>query len=59
VLVSVFIPTLDRPKLLLRTIDNAVRQTHREIEVIVWPIGRTRKRHQRFRRWVIPASSWS
>jgi glycosyltransferase involved in cell wall biosynthesis len=34
-LVSVVIPTLDRPKLLLRAIDSALRQTHREIEVIV------------------------
>jgi glycosyltransferase involved in cell wall biosynthesis len=35
VLVSVIIPTLDRPKLLLRAIDSVLRQTHREIEVIV------------------------
>ena len=34
-LVSVIIPTLDRPKLLLRAIDSVLRQTHREIEVIV------------------------
>jgi glycosyltransferase involved in cell wall biosynthesis len=35
VLVSVIIPTLDRPKLLLRAIDSVLRQTHQEIEVIV------------------------
>jgi glycosyltransferase involved in cell wall biosynthesis len=34
-LVSVVIPTLDRPKLLLRAIDSVLRQTHREIEAIV------------------------
>ena len=34
-LVSVVIPTLDRPKLLLRAVDSVLRQTHREIEVIV------------------------
>jgi glycosyltransferase involved in cell wall biosynthesis len=34
-LVSVVIPTLDRPKLLLRAIDSVLRQTHHEIEVIV------------------------
>ena len=34
-LVSVIIPTLDRPKLLLRAIDSVLRQTHHEIEVIV------------------------
>jgi len=34
-LVSVVIPTLDRPKLLLRAINSVLRQTHREIEVIV------------------------
>jgi glycosyltransferase involved in cell wall biosynthesis len=34
-LVSVVIPTLDRPSLLLRAIDSVLRQTHREIEVIV------------------------
>jgi glycosyltransferase involved in cell wall biosynthesis len=34
-LVSVIIPTLDRPKLLLRAIDSVLRQTHQEIEVIV------------------------
>jgi glycosyltransferase involved in cell wall biosynthesis len=34
-LVSVVIPTLDRPKLLLRAIDSVLRQTHQEIEVIV------------------------
>jgi len=34
-LVSVVIPTLDRPKLLLRAIESVLRQTHREIEVIV------------------------
>jgi glycosyltransferase involved in cell wall biosynthesis len=34
-LVSVIIPTLDRPKLLLRAIDSVLRQTHREVEVIV------------------------
>jgi glycosyltransferase involved in cell wall biosynthesis len=35
VLVSVVIPTLHRPKLLLRAIDSVLRQTHQEIEVIV------------------------
>src|SRR5215470_6001035 len=34
-LVSVVIPTLDRPKLLLRAIDSVLRQTHHEIELIV------------------------
>jgi glycosyltransferase involved in cell wall biosynthesis len=34
-LVSVVIPTLDRPELLLRAIDSVLRQTHQEIEVIV------------------------
>jgi glycosyltransferase involved in cell wall biosynthesis len=34
-LVSVVIPTLDRPQLLLRAINSALRQTHKEIEVIV------------------------
>jgi glycosyltransferase involved in cell wall biosynthesis len=34
-LVSVVIPTLDRPKLLMRAIDSVLRQTHHEIEVIV------------------------
>ena len=34
-LVSVVVPTLDRPKLLLRAIDSVLRQTHQEIEVIV------------------------
>ena len=34
-LVSVVIPTLDRPKLLLRAIDSVLRQTHQEIEIIV------------------------
>jgi glycosyltransferase involved in cell wall biosynthesis len=34
-LVSVVIPTLDRPTLLLRAIDSVLRQTHQEIEVIV------------------------
>jgi glycosyltransferase involved in cell wall biosynthesis len=34
-LVSVIIPTLDRPKLLLRAIDSVLRQTHRDIEIIV------------------------
>jgi glycosyltransferase involved in cell wall biosynthesis len=34
-LVSVVIPTIDRPKLLLRAIDSVLRQTHHEIEVIV------------------------
>jgi glycosyltransferase involved in cell wall biosynthesis len=34
-LVSVIVPTLDRPKLLLRAIDSVLRQTHQEIEVIV------------------------
>jgi glycosyltransferase involved in cell wall biosynthesis len=35
VLVSVVIPTLDRPELLLRAINSVLRQTHPEIEVIV------------------------
>jgi glycosyltransferase involved in cell wall biosynthesis len=35
VLVSVIIPTLDRPRLLLRAVDSVVRQTHRDIEIIV------------------------
>jgi glycosyltransferase involved in cell wall biosynthesis len=34
-LVSVVIPTLDRPTLLLRAIDSVLRQTHQEIEIIV------------------------
>jgi glycosyltransferase involved in cell wall biosynthesis len=34
-LVSVIIPTLDRPKLLLRAIDSVLRQTHHDIEAIV------------------------
>ncbi len=34
-LVSVVIPTLDRPKLLVRAIDSVLRQTHQEIEIIV------------------------
>ena len=34
-LVSVIIPTLDRPKLLLRAVDSVLRQTHQEIEIIV------------------------
>jgi glycosyltransferase involved in cell wall biosynthesis len=34
-LVSVVIPTLDRPKLLLRAINSVLRQTHQEIEIIV------------------------
>src|SRR5579862_1754185 len=34
-LVSVVIPTLDRPKLLLRAIHSVLKQTYREIEVIV------------------------
>jgi glycosyltransferase involved in cell wall biosynthesis len=34
-LVSVVVPTLDRPKLLLRAIDSVLRQTHQEIELIV------------------------
>src|SRR5215470_2160101 len=34
-LVSVVIPTLDRPKLLLRSINSVLRQTHQEIEIIV------------------------
>src|SRR5438445_3074542 len=34
-LVSVVIPTLNRPKLLLRAIDSVLRQTHQEIEIIV------------------------
>jgi GT2 family glycosyltransferase len=34
-LVSVVIPTLNRPKLLLRAINSVLRQTHRQIEVIV------------------------
>ncbi len=35
VLVSVIIPTLNRPKLLLRAIGSVLRQTHKEIEIIV------------------------
>ena len=34
-LVSVVIPTLDRPKLLLRAIDSVLYQTYEKIEVIV------------------------
>ena len=34
-LVSVIIPTLDRPKLLLRAIDSVLRQTYQDIELIV------------------------
>jgi glycosyltransferase involved in cell wall biosynthesis len=34
-LVSVVVPTLDRPKLLLRAIDSVLRQTYQEIELIV------------------------
>jgi glycosyltransferase involved in cell wall biosynthesis len=34
-LVSVVIPTLDRPELLLRAIDSVLKQTHQEIEIIV------------------------
>jgi glycosyltransferase involved in cell wall biosynthesis len=34
-LVSVIIPTLDRPKLLLRAIDSVVCQTHHEMDIIV------------------------
>lgn len=34
-LVSVVIPTLDRPSLLLRAINSVLRQTHQQIEVIV------------------------
>ena len=34
-LVSVIIPTLERPKLLLRAVGSVLRQTHRELEVIV------------------------
>lgn len=34
-LVSVVIPTLHRPKLVLRAIDSVLRQTHNEIEVVV------------------------
>jgi len=34
-LVSVVIPTLNRPKLLLRAIDSVIHQTHQQIEVIV------------------------
>jgi glycosyltransferase involved in cell wall biosynthesis len=34
-LVSVIIPTLDRPKLLLRAIDSVLRQTYEKFEVIV------------------------
>jgi len=34
-LVSVIIPTLNRPKLLLRAINSVLSQTHQEIEVIV------------------------
>ena len=35
VLISVIIPTLDRPTLLLRAIGSVLRQTHRELEIIV------------------------
>jgi glycosyltransferase involved in cell wall biosynthesis len=35
VLLSIVIPTLDRPKLLLRAIGSVLRQTYQEIEVIV------------------------
>lgn len=34
-LVSVVIPTLHRPKLLLRAIDSVLRQTNREVELII------------------------
>lgn len=34
-LISVIIPTLDRPKLLLRAINSVLSQTHEELEVIV------------------------
>jgi glycosyltransferase involved in cell wall biosynthesis len=34
-LVSVVIPTLDRPKLLMRAIGSVLRQTYKEIEIIV------------------------
>ena len=34
-LVSVIIPTHNRPKLLLRAINSVLNQTHQEIEVIV------------------------
>ncbi len=34
-LVSVIIPTLNRPKLLLRAVGSVLRQTHKEIEIIV------------------------
>ena len=34
-LISVIIPTLNRPKLLLRAINSVLRQTHQEIEIIV------------------------
>lgn len=34
-LVSVVIPTLDRPKLLLRAISSVLHQTHQELEIIV------------------------
>ena len=34
-LVSVVIPTLHRPKLLLRAVDSVLLQTHREIELII------------------------
>ena len=34
-LVSVIIPTLNRPKLLVRAIDSVLRQTHQEIEIIL------------------------
>jgi glycosyltransferase involved in cell wall biosynthesis len=34
-LVSVVIPTLDRPSLLLRAINSVLRQTHQQIEIIV------------------------
>jgi glycosyltransferase involved in cell wall biosynthesis len=34
-LVSVVIPTINRPKLVLRAIDSVLRQTHEEVELIV------------------------
>jgi glycosyltransferase involved in cell wall biosynthesis len=34
-LISVVIPTLDRPILLLRAVNGVLRQTHQQIEVIV------------------------
>ena len=49
-LVSVIIPTLDRPKLLLRAIDSVLRQTYREIEIIAVVDRQTLTRCLRFGR---------